>query len=161
MLGSMLSRRLFLQSEGTKFNNCTLLQITHFSRHETLLIKYGGLVRVLTVTFQISGSLQVMTGVSVLIFIATGGNLTTQRVFTTLSLVSALNSRSGINLVVSFFYLYEVMVALSRIEVCVCASSFAIVMSIFVQEFLLLEEINPVKCTSSKNSECMEFDVMN
>ena len=76
-------------------------------------------MRVLTVTFQISGSLQVMIGISVIVFLTTGGNLTTQRLFTTLSLVSALNSRSGINLVVSFFYLYEVMVALSRIEVSV------------------------------------------
>ena len=64
------------------------------------------------------GCLQpLMVGMTFLVFVAAGGELTPQRVFTTLSLLSQLRRTSGAYLVRSFFLLNEASVALQRIQV--------------------------------------------
>ena len=86
-------------------------------RHETKLIRYGGLIQALTTLFTFAGFQQLMTGVTFLTFVATGGELTLQRVFTTISLLILLKRNAGTFLIRGFFLLYEVSVALKRIQV--------------------------------------------
>ena len=86
-------------------------------RHETKLIRYGGVIRTLTSAFNFGVFLQLMMGVTFLVFVATGGELTPQRVFTTLSLLHHLRRTNGAFMIRSFFLLNEASVALSRIKV--------------------------------------------
>ncbi len=58
-----------------------------------------------------------MMGVTFLTFVATGGELTPQRVFTTLSLLTLLRRTNGTFLIRGFFLLNEASVALHRIQV--------------------------------------------
>ena len=56
-------------------------------------------------------------GVTFLIFVAVGGELTPQRVFTTLALLNHVRRTNGIYLIRNFFHLNEASVALSRIQI--------------------------------------------
>ena len=67
--------------------------------------------------FILGGLQPLMVGMTFLVFVATGGELTPQRVFTTLSLLSQLWRTNGFFLIWNFFFLNEVSVALQRIQV--------------------------------------------
>ena len=89
----------------------------HLRRHESRLIRYGGVIKALASAFNYGGAISIMMGLTFLTFIGTGGKLTTQRVFTTLSLVVFLNRISVDFIVRCFFLLSEATVALNRIQV--------------------------------------------
>ena len=81
------------------------------------LINYGGIIRNLSYSFILAGVEPLILGVIFIIFIGTGGILTTQRLFTTLSLFTVLNRTCVIYLVRLSFQLYEASVSIGRIQV--------------------------------------------
>ena len=85
-------------------------------RHEVKLITYSGIIRNLSISFNVAGIRPFIMGVTFLVFVGTGGELTTKKVFTTISLFTVL-STSIIFLVRCFFLLYEAFVAIKRIQV--------------------------------------------
>ena len=88
-----------------------------YFRHESRLIRYGGVIRSLTSAFTFSAILQLLLGLSVIVFVATGGELTARRVFTSLALLSHVRRISGAFLIRGIFLLYEAHVATTRIQV--------------------------------------------
>ena len=82
------------------------------------LIAIGGVIRMLTTAFNFGGLITLVFGVTFLVYAGSGGELSAQRVFTTLSLVNILRRISVTFIVRCFFLLYEASVANSRIQVC-------------------------------------------
>lgn len=62
--------------------------------------------------------LQVIVGVTFLVFIGSGEQLTARALFTSLVLVDALKGTTGTYLIKGFFQAYEATVAIKRIQVC-------------------------------------------
>ncbi len=94
-------------------------------RYEIKLIAFGGIIRVLTIAFNFGGISPFIFGTTFLVYVGAGGELTAQRVFTTLSLINVLRRISVTFIVRCFFNLYEASVANSRIQVWVefCVNS--------------------------------------
>ena len=88
-----------------------------YFRHESRLIREGGIIRSLAGSFIFGGVMPIMMGLTFTVFVVSGGELTSQRVFTTLSIVNPLRLTSITFVVNSFFLLYETRVALKRIQV--------------------------------------------
>lgn len=87
-------------------------------RHETKLIVIGGVLRIVTSAFNFGGVVTFIFGTTFLVYAGSGGELSAQRVFTTLALVDLLRRISVTLIVHCFFLLYEASVANSRIQVC-------------------------------------------
>ena len=81
------------------------------------MITYGGLIRTLSLTFNFAGSTTLIFGVTFLVFIGAGGELSTQKVFTTLALFNVLCRTNIIYAVRCFFQMYEASVGVQRIQV--------------------------------------------
>ena len=92
----------------------------YFYRHESRLIRKGGLIRALSSTYGSSGILQLMQGLTFIVFLAisSGEELTAQRVFSSLALLSLLRRIGGAHLIKSIFLTHELKVAIQRIQVC-------------------------------------------
>ena len=86
-------------------------------RHETKLIRLSGILSVSTTMFAFAGVLQLMLGLMFIILAATGDPPQAQQVFTSLALLSLLRKVGSAYLVRSFFYAYEMNVAVRRIQV--------------------------------------------
>ncbi len=97
------------------YEYATLLQCLCY-RSECFMILYAGLVRIGNVANAFS-SQWVMTFLAFVTFIATGGTLTTKRVFTTISLVAQVRISCLYIGLRSAFLLTEGAVAFRRIQV--------------------------------------------
>lgn len=84
------------------------------------LITYGGIIRNISISFNITGVTTLIVGVTFLVFEGAGGKLTLQKIFTTLSLFYVLKRTSITFIVFSFFNVYEGFVAIKRIQVSHC-----------------------------------------
>ena len=89
-------------------------------RREIKLIAFGGVINVLTAAFNFGGVVPFMFGTMFLVYAGNGGELTVQRVFTTLSLVIFLRRVTLLFMVRCFFLLYEASIANTRIQVSLC-----------------------------------------
>ena len=120
MPGSMLSRE-WLKPWESEFINSTHDWFWPYgcnsSRHETKLIRLGGALRISTTMFSIAGVHQLMMGLMFIIFAATGNSLQAQQVFTSLALLSVLRRIGAGYLIRCFFLVYEMNVAVQRIQV--------------------------------------------
>ena len=93
-------------------NLCTI-----YYRLESSLVLKGGIAHALAIAFKFNIATTLMLFLSLVGFIATGGELTLQKVFTTLSLIEFLRKTSMAYMSESLFSGYEVKVALVRIQV--------------------------------------------
>lgn len=96
------------------------VRLWSFSRRESKLIRNGGLVKALASTFGSAGILQLMQGLTFIVFLAMTNreNLTAQRVFSSLALLSLLRRIGGAHLIKAIFLTHEVKVAVKRLQVC-------------------------------------------
>jgi len=77
----------------------------------------GGIIRALTTAFNSGGSITFIFGTTFLVYAGSGGELTAQQVFTTLSLVNVLRVVILIYVVNGFYHMYDASVANARIQV--------------------------------------------
>ena len=89
-------------------------------RHEIKLVAFGGTIRTLTMAFNLGGVVPFVFGTVFLVYAGSGGELTAQRVFTTLSLINIVRRISVTFIIRCFFHLYEASVANTRIQVSLC-----------------------------------------
>ena len=81
------------------------------------LIACGGVIRLMCTAFSSTGFITVAAGVPFLAFVVTGGELTSQKVFTILPFMYFLGETNISYIVKCFFLVTEVSVALKRIQV--------------------------------------------
>ena len=111
-----LIRSMSLPFEDSKvpYSN-PLSPITY--RHESTIILYGGMVRAINISYRSGFGITLAMSIVILTFAGTGGQLTPRRVFTVLSLVTALR-RTNFNFFVrALFQVSELRVAQVRIKV--------------------------------------------
>ena len=93
-----------------------LFPITY--RHESAIILCGGMVRAVNISYRSGFGTTLATSIVILTFAGTGGQLTPRRVFTVLSLVTALRRTNFNFFVQALFQVSELRVAQVRIKVC-------------------------------------------
>jgi len=110
-----LSLRVFISVLFFLYKPCSIFSA--MCRREVKLIAFGGIIRALTAAFNVGGSITFIFGTTFLVYAGTGGELTAQKVFTTLSLVNVLRQITVIFVVDAFYLMYEASVANTRIQV--------------------------------------------
>ena len=130
-------------------NLCTL-----YYRLESSLVLKGGIAHALAITFKFNIATTLMLFLSFVGFVATGGELTPRKVFTTLSLIEFLRRTSMSYMSRSLFFVYEVKVALVRIQVRNTETIMIILMLykviLYLQKLLELENVQSL---TNENSD--------
>ena len=86
-------------------------------RQESKLIRYAGLIKTVMMLFSYSGMIQFILGLTLIVFVVSGGELKAQYVFTSLAMFSVLIKSCGVHLVKGIFLIFESTVAIQRVQV--------------------------------------------